>query len=85
MTRLQPLAAIDRREEPQLRRGLARQHRPVNQEGVTLTPDRREALWSALGSLAGFPAEQRTLTLLTSLVQDLEIRKALRPFTLEGA
>ena len=80
---LQPLAAIDRREERSFAEAWLANI--LNQEGVTLTPDRREALWSALGSLAGFPAEQRTLTLLTSLVQDLEIRKALRPFTLEGA
>ena len=80
---LQPLAGIDRREERSFAEAWLANI--LNQEGVTLTPDRREALWSALGSLAGFPVEQRTLTLLTSLIQDLEIRKALRPFALEGA
>ena len=80
---LQPLAGIDRREERSFAEAWLTNI--LDQESVTLTPDRREALWSALISLAGFPAEQRTLTLLSSLVQDLEIRKALRPFTLEGA
>ena len=80
---LQPLSDIDRRGE----RAFAQDWiaNLLHQEGVVLTPDRRDAIWGALGSLADFPKGQRTLTLLASLVQDLEIRKALQPFTLEGA
>ena len=79
---LQPLADIDRRDE----RAFAQDWiaNLLHQEGVVLTPDRRDAVWGALGSLTDFPKEQRTLTLLSSLVQDLEIRKAILPFTLEG-
>jgi len=80
---LQPLADIDRRGERSFAEAWLANI--LNQEGVTLTPTLRDSLWSALSSLAGFPKEQRTLTLLTSLVQDQDIRKALRSFTLEGA
>jgi len=31
-------------------------------EGVTVGPDEKAAIWSALGSLAGAPPEQRTMT-----------------------
>ena len=79
---LQPLAGIDQGEERAF--ALDWLANLLNQEGVSLTVTRKEALWSALGSLAGFAKEQRTLTVLTSLVQDLEIRKALQAFTLEG-
>ena len=79
---LQPLAGIDQAEERAF--ALDWLANLLDQEGVSLTVDRKDALWSALGSLAGFAKEQRTLTVLTSLVQDLEIRKALQAFTLEG-
>jgi len=79
---LQPLAEIDQGEERAF--ALDWLANLLDQEGVVLSVDRKDALWSALGSLAGFPKDQRTLTVLTSLVQDLEIRKALQAFTLEG-
>ena len=79
---IQPLAGIDLDEERAF--ALDWLANLLDQEGVSLTVDRKDALWSALGSLAGFAKEQRTLTVLTSLVQDLEIRKALQAFTLEG-
>ena len=79
---LQPVAEVNQGEERAF--ALDWLANLLNQEGVTLTVNRKEALWSALGSLAGFRPEQRTLTVLTSLVQDLEIRKALQAFTLEG-
>ncbi len=79
---LQPLAEIQQAEEKAF--ALDWLANLLNQEGVPLTVDRKDALWSALGSLAGFQREQRTLTVLTSLVQDREIRMALQAFTLEG-
>ena len=79
---LQPLAEIDQGEEKAF--AIDWLANLLNQEGVNLTVDRKDALWSALGSLAGFHRQQRTLTVLSSLVQDLEIRKALQAFTLEG-
>ena len=49
------------------------------------TPDTKEAVWSALESLASAPSNQRTLTGLSALLQDGELRQALKPFTLDGA
>jgi type IV secretion system protein VirB4 len=53
-------------------------------EKVEVTPAVKEALWSALGSLASAPAEQRTLTGLSLLLQSNALRSALAAYTLEG-
>lgn len=53
-------------------------------EKVTVAPDVKEALWSALGSLATAPSEERTLTGLSLLLQSATLRSALAPYTLEG-
>lgn len=52
--------------------------------GVEVSPDVRELVWSALGSLASAPVEQRTMTGLSMLLQSAPLRAALAPFTLEG-
>jgi len=54
-------------------------------EGVEITPETKEAVWSALESLASAPSNQRTLTGLSALLQDGDLRQAIKPFTLEGA
>ena len=54
-------------------------------EGVTITPDRKESVWSALESLSSAPIKQRTLTGLSALLQDGDLRQALKLFTLDGA
>ena len=54
-------------------------------KGVTITPEIEESVWSALTSLASAPKDQRTLTGLSALIQDSDLRLALKPFTLEGA
>ncbi|MEW9570277.1 conjugal transfer protein TrbE [Rhodanobacter sp. Si-c] len=54
-------------------------------EGVAVGPDEKGAIWSALGSLAGAPVEQRTLTGLTVLLQSNALRQALAPYVLGGA
>ncbi len=54
-------------------------------EAVEITPDIKEAIWSALESLASAPSEQRTLTGLSALIQSSDLRQALKPFTLDGA
>jgi type IV secretion system protein VirB4 len=53
-------------------------------EGLVLTPPIKEALWSALGSLASAPQDERTLTGLLLLLQSAPLRSALAPYTLEG-
>ncbi len=55
------------------------------QEGLADTPDIKEAVWSALGSLMSAPREQRHLTGLRLLVQDAAIQAALLPYTQGGA
>jgi type IV secretion system protein TrbE len=53
-------------------------------EKVTVTPEVKEALWSALISLAYAPADERTLTGLSLLLQSNALKSALLPYTLEG-
>ncbi|ELI8047813.1 TPA: conjugal transfer protein TrbE [Yersinia enterocolitica] len=54
-------------------------------EGVAIGPDEKAVIWSALGSLAGAPVEQRTLTGLSVLLQSNALRQALAPYVLGGA
>ena len=53
-------------------------------EKVLVTPDVKDSVWSALGSLASAPAEERTLTGLALLLQSNALRTALTAYTLEG-
>ncbi len=54
-------------------------------ENVAVTPATKKALWEALTSLAESPRAHRTLTGLSILVQDAEIKRALHPYTIQGA
>ncbi len=49
-------------------------------EGVTVTPEAKEHLWSALTSLASAPAVERTLTGLSALLQSGMLKRALQPY-----
>jgi type IV secretion system protein VirB4 len=53
-------------------------------ESVAVTPEVRDQLWSALGSLASAPIAERTITGLTLLLQSNALRLALAPYTLDG-
>ncbi|WP_316979528.1 conjugal transfer protein TrbE [Shumkonia mesophila] len=53
-------------------------------EAIPLTPEVKEAVWSALGNLAAAPAGERTLTGLAVVLQSNALRSALAPYTLEG-
>ena len=55
------------------------------QEGLPDTPEVKEPVWSALGSLRSAPPEQRHLTGLRLLVQNAAVQAALLPYTQEGA
>jgi type IV secretion system protein TrbE len=81
-TALQPLRAVDAPEE----RAWAVEWLGalVERQNVLLTPELKDALWSALESLASAPAEQRTLTGLVSLLQVQALKSSLSPYTLEG-
>ena len=53
-------------------------------EAVTITPELKEYLWSALTSLASAPASERTLTGLAVLLQSNHLKQALAPYTVGG-
>jgi type IV secretion system protein TrbE len=53
-------------------------------EGLTITPEIKDAVWTALQSLASAPRSERTLTGLAVLVQSGTLVAALEPYTLEG-
>ncbi|HBO2075841.1 TPA: conjugal transfer protein TrbE [Pseudomonas aeruginosa] len=53
-------------------------------EGVAITPEVKEHLWSALTSLASAPVEERTITGLTVLLQSNDLKQALRPYCVGG-
>src|SRR3546814_374017 len=53
-------------------------------ENVPVTPEVKETIWTALGSLASAPREERTMTGLALLLQSNALRIALQPYTLEG-
>jgi type IV secretion/conjugal transfer VirB4 family ATPase len=56
----------------------------LHHEEVPLTPEVKEAVWSALGSLASAPRAERTLTGLSVLLQSNRLRQALQSYTLNG-
>jgi type IV secretory pathway VirB4 component len=53
-------------------------------EGVAITPDAKEHIWSAITSLASAPVAERTLTGLSVLLQSNALKQALRPYCLGG-
>ncbi len=55
------------------------------QEGIAVGPPEKDAVWSALNSLASAPVEQRTMTGLSVLLQSNALRQALQPYVLGGA
>nr|WP_301273037.1 hypothetical protein [Acinetobacter baumannii] len=54
-------------------------------EGIAITPEVKEHLWTALTSLASAPVEERTITGLAVLLQSNDLKQALRPFCVGGA
>jgi type IV secretion/conjugal transfer VirB4 family ATPase len=56
----------------------------LTHEKVAVTPEVKDAVWSALGSLASAPPEERTLTGLALLLQSNALRTALGAYTLDG-
>jgi type IV secretion system protein VirB4 len=78
----QPLHAIDRAEERSWAADWIASL--VAHEGVAVIPEVKDAIWSALTSLASAPTSERTLTGLSLLLQSNALKNALQPFTLEG-
>lgn len=53
-------------------------------EGVPVTPEAKEHIWTALTSLASAPVEERTLTGFSVLLQSNDLKQAFRPFCVGG-
>lgn len=53
-------------------------------EGIAITPEVKEHLWTALTSLASAPIGERTITGLAVLLQANDLKQALRPYCLGG-
>jgi len=54
-------------------------------EGVQMTPEVKEHVWTALTSLASAPAIERTITGLEVLLQSNDLKQALRPYCIGGS
>ena len=79
---LQPLALID---DPAEQAWAAEWvSAAIAREGVTVTPETKEHLWSALTSLASAPVGERTLTGLSVLIQSNALKRALQPYCVGG-
>ncbi|MDP0926531.1 conjugal transfer protein TrbE [Paracoccus onubensis] len=80
---LQPLARIDETYERAWAAGWI--VAILTREGIRITPEVKEHLWTALTSLASAPIEERTLTGLAVLLQANDLKQALRPYCIGGA
>jgi type IV secretion system protein TrbE len=56
----------------------------LTREGVTVSPEAKEYVWTALNSLASAPVAERTLTGLSVLLQSGVLKRALHPYCLGG-
>ena len=54
-------------------------------EGIPITPEVKEHIWTALTSLASAPVTERTITGLAVLLQSNDLKQALRPYCFGGA
>jgi type IV secretion/conjugal transfer VirB4 family ATPase len=79
---LQPLAALNDAAE----RTWAAEWVAVmlTREGVIVSPEAKEHVWTALTSLASAPVAERTLTGLSVLLQSGALKRALQPYCLGG-
>ena len=79
---LQPLARID---EPAERNWASEWLQAIlAAEGVTVDPETKDHLWSALSSLASAPVAERTVTGLAVLLQSQALKQALAPYCVGG-
>jgi type IV secretion system protein TrbE len=56
----------------------------IADEGVEISPEVKDTIWSALASLASAPPAERTMTGLSVLLQSNRLRQALQQYTLSG-
>ena len=80
---LQPLARIN---EPAERSWAADWIAAIlAREGIAITPEVKDHIWTALNSLASAPAMERTITGFAVLLQANDLKQALRPYCVGGA
>ncbi|UWQ95473.1 conjugal transfer protein TrbE [Rhodobacteraceae bacterium M385] len=79
---LQPLARIDDSAERAWAAGWI--GAILTREGIAITPEVKEHLWTALTSLASAPIGERTITGLAVLLQANDLKQALGPYCLGG-
>ncbi len=53
-------------------------------EGIAITPEVKEYLWTSLTSLSTAPVGERTITGLSVLLQSNDLKQALRPYCVGG-
>jgi len=56
----------------------------LTREGVVVTPEVKDHLWTALASLGSAPIQERTITGLSVLLQSQALKRALLPYTVAG-
>jgi type IV secretory pathway VirB4 component len=56
----------------------------LGRERVVISPEVKDHLWTALGSLASAPPSERTITGLSVLLQSQALKRALTPYTVAG-
>ena len=56
----------------------------LTREGLSITPEVKEYIWTALTSLASAPVNERTITGLAVLLQSNDLKQALRPYCVGG-
>jgi type IV secretion system protein VirB4 len=78
----QPLAGID--DDSELAWAQEWVSDLLHREKAEVTPARKQELWGALSNLGSMPRPQRTLSTLLGLVQDADVRQAMRSYTLDG-
>ncbi|MCB2181347.1 MAG: conjugal transfer protein TrbE [Desulfobulbaceae bacterium] len=78
----QPLAGIDKKSEKMWAAEFI--VNLLRAQNFKETPEVKKEILSALDNLVSTPRMQRTMTVFCSLVQDVDIRNALLPYTLEG-
>lgn len=54
------------------------------QENLEITPSIKSEVWAALTSLATAPQEQRTISGLVAILQNMSLREALYTYTIDG-
>ena len=79
---LQPLARID--DIPERAWAADWMAAILRREAVSITPEVREHLWSALSSLASAPPSERTITGCSALLQSNKLKQALMPYCIGG-